>query len=112
MVLGTRIGGTYPVSSAVSGLASSRPFRSPRFYGQFRVTGITRDSAGAALGNCTVKLFQSSTDIEVVETTSDGSGNFTCSLGNNAGYFYLVAYKPGAPDVAGTSVNTLVADPA
>jgi hypothetical protein len=84
-------------------------FRSPKFYGSFSITGITRDSTGATLGTCSVHLFESATDIEVAETMSDGSGNFTFVLGNNAGFFYIVAYKPGSPDVAGTTVNTLVA---
>jgi hypothetical protein len=84
-------------------------FQSPKFYGSFSITGVTRDSAGAALGTCIVHLFETPTDIEVAQTTSDGSGNFTFTIGNNAGYFYIVAYKAGAPDVAGTSINTLIA---
>ena len=85
----------------------ARRFVSPKFYGQFSLSGVTRDSTGAALGNCDVRLFQTGTDIEVAQTTSDGAGNFSFSLGNNAGYFYLVCYKVGSPDVSGTSVNTL-----
>lgn len=72
-----------------------------------RITGITKDSTGAALGGCTVDLFTTVDDRQVGTTTSDGSGNYTleCSL---AGPFYLVAYKPGAPDVSGTTLNTVV----
>ena len=33
----------------------------------------------------------------------------TFSIGSNAGFFYIVAYLVGSPDVAGTTVNTLVA---
>ena len=80
-----------------------------RFKGSFSITGVTRDSTGSALGSCTVDLFQTGGDIFVGSTTSDGSGNFTIVTPNNAGTFYLVAYKAGSPDVAGTSVNTLVA---
>jgi hypothetical protein len=97
------IGGVFPVSAK----QTVRPFRSPKFYGAFSLAGVTRDSTGTPLGTCTVKLFEAATDIEVGQTTSDGAGAFTFRLGNNAGYFYLVAYKPGSPDVAGTSVNTL-----
>lgn len=103
MALRKRIGGVFPVSSQ----SRTWPFRSPKFYGAFSLSGITRDSTGAVLGGCDVHLFQTGTDIEVGQTTSDGSGNFSFSLGNNAGYFYLVAYKTGSPDVAGTSINTL-----
>lgn len=80
-----------------------------KFRGSFSITGVTRDSAGAALGSCVVDLFQTGGDIFIATTTSDGSGNFTLATPNNAGTFYLVAYKPGSPDVAGTTVNTLTA---
>jgi hypothetical protein len=70
---------------------------------------VTKDSTGAPLANCTVHLFESATDIKLGETISDGSGTFTFSIGQNAGFFYIIAYKPGGPDVAGTTVNTLTA---
>jgi hypothetical protein len=56
-----------------------------------------------------VDLFRTGGDIFVNTTTSDGSGNFTIVTPNNSGTFYLVAYKAGSPDVAGTTVNTLTA---
>jgi hypothetical protein len=84
-------------------------FISPKFYGSFIISGVTRDSVGTPLGNCAVHLFESATDIEVSEVVSDGSGNFTFNIGNNAGFFYIVAYKAGSPDVSGTTLNTLVA---
>ena len=84
-------------------------FRSRKFSGRFAVAGVTRDSTGAPLGGCTVHLFESATDAEVAETTSDGSGNYLFSIGQNAGFFYVVAYKVGSPDLAGTTVNTITA---
>jgi hypothetical protein len=84
-------------------------FRTTKFSGSFTLSGVTKDSTGAPLGNCMVRLFESATNTELGETTSDGSGAFTFSLGQNSGFFYLVAYKPGSPDVAGTTVNTLTA---
>ena len=85
-------------------------FRSPPlFTGTFAITGVTKDSTGVALGNCVVQLFRTGDDVLVQETSSDGSGNYTCNPPNNAGYFYIVAYKAGSPDVAGTTVNTLAA---
>lgn len=83
--------------------------RSQQFLGSFSIAGVTRNSAGVALGNCAVHLFQTGSDRELDETVSDGSGNFSFVIGFNSGNFYLVAYKPGSPDVAGTSINTLVA---
>lgn len=70
------------------------------------ITGVSRDSGGSAIGSVSLSLFVTSTNMLVAQTTSDASGNF--SFGNpGTGPFYIVAYKVGAPDVAGTTVNTL-----
>jgi hypothetical protein len=92
----------------VSGQSQQRAFVSPRFYGLFTISGRTLDSAGAPLGNCIVHLFQYGTDIETDQTTSDGSGNYSFSIGNNAGYWYVTGTKTG-PALAGISIDTLVA---
>jgi hypothetical protein len=84
-------------------------FRSQRFYGTFSVTGVTKDKNGAVLGDCVVHLFDAATDVRVAEILSDGSGNFVFVLGSNVGLFYIVAYKDGAPDLAGTTINELIA---
>jgi hypothetical protein len=82
------------------------PFRSPPLSMQaYAITGVTRDSTGAPLGGVTVDLFTTADDVKVATTVSDGAGNFQFPA--TAGPYYLVAYKPGAPDVAGTSTNTL-----
>ena len=72
----------------------------------FALTGISRDSAGVALGNCVIELFQTGGDIITQTTMSDAGGNFSFS-NPSTGPFYLNAYKVGSPDVAGTTVNTL-----
>lgn len=83
-------------------------FRSKKFVGNFGVSGVTKDSTGAVLGNCTVKLFQTADDVMVAQTVSDASGNYTVMLGYSSFlFYYLVVYKAGSPDVAGTTVNTL-----
>lgn len=70
------------------------------------ISGVTRDSTGAALASCNVDLFNTATDIRMDATTSDGSGAY--SFGANwYDQYYAVAYKTGSPDVAGTTVNTL-----
>jgi len=83
-------------------------FKSPQFStSSLYITGVTRNSAGAALGGVTVDMFVSATDMFVTTTVSDGSGNYSIQV-LVSGPFYLVAYKAGSPDVAGTTVNTLV----
>jgi hypothetical protein len=85
------------------------PFRSVPFSSQNDfITGVTRDSTNAVLAGCTVDLFRTLTDERVAVTVSDQSGNYSFE-NPGSGPFYLVAYKAGAPDVAGTTVNTITA---
>lgn len=89
------------------GQIGTRIYEAPPGFANYAITGVTRDSGGAALAGCTVDLFITSNDTLKYTTVSDAGGNF--SFDNpGTGPFYLVAYKPGAPDVAGTTVNTLV----
>ena len=74
--------------------------------GQKRIVGITRDSAGAVLGNCIVQGFLAAGDVFVMEVASDTGGYFTF-VTPYTGQHYLVAYKAGSPDVTGATVNTL-----
>lgn len=73
----------------------------------WRLTGVSRDSAGAQLGFCTVKVFQTANDEKVAEVVSDATGNWSVEM-LRQGPFYLVEYLIGSPDRAGTSLNTLV----
>lgn len=72
------------------------------------ITGVTKDSTGAILGNAVVDLFKTGADNNLEEVVSDAStGAYSVSsvgLGQN---YYVRAYKAGAPDVAGTSRNDL-----
>lgn len=70
-------------------------------------SGISRDSTGVVLGNCTVLLFRTSDNVLMAQTTSDALGAWTIDVMLVGGPFFLVEYKAGAPDVAGTSLNTL-----
>ena len=73
----------------------------------FRVSGVTRTSAGISLAGCRVELFLTGSDTPQQTVISDASGNYNF-WSPGTGPFYIVAYKAGAPDVAGTSVNTLL----
>jgi len=76
---------------------------------RFRLlSGITRDSTGAALGNVTVQVFETATDRYITEVISDANGVYVIPVGIGTGPYYLVAYIAGAPDRGGTTVNTLV----
>lgn len=75
---------------------------------QKRITGITRDSTGVALGSCVVQGFVTATEVYVGKVTSDGSGYFELPTPFPSTAHYLVAYRAGSPDIAGTTVNTLI----
>jgi hypothetical protein len=78
---------------------------------RWQITGVTRDNAGATLGNCRVVMLEVSriavgeTPV-VAETISDGSGNYTIEVALNTAH-QGIAYKDGSPDVAGISIDTL-----
>lgn len=80
----------------------------PGSFSFYRLTGVSRDSTGAVLGGCTVKVFMTLNDTKVYETVSDGSGNWSIDVSPNPGPFYYVEYLIGSPDRAGTSINTNV----
>ena len=82
----------------------------PVLEGPMTIRGVTKDSTGAALGNCTVHLFRSADDSKSAEGVSDASGNYRLDASDRLTH-YAVAYKAGSPDVAGTTVNTLTGSP-
>lgn len=75
------------------------------------IAGVTRDSAGAALGNCAVIAFETGRLTKdgtpvVAQTISDGSGNYSVDVPMNTLY-ELTAYLVGSPDRAGVTINTV-----
>lgn len=75
----------------------------------FRISGTTKDSTGASLGNCVVDWFNTADDVKLGTTTSDANGFYEFrTAGQPPNAYYVVAYKAGGSDLAGTTVNTLV----
>lgn len=72
------------------------------------IYGVTKDSTGAALGNCSVALYRTLDDYLFERVTSDASGNYSFSAIGLSEQYYVVAYKAGVPDVSGVTVNTLI----
>lgn len=71
------------------------------------VMGRCVDSSDVAVPNAVVQIFRTSTDEFQRETTADQSGYYEAGTDKVGEGHYLVAYKAGSPDVAGTTVNTL-----
>ena len=98
-----------PLGGIGTYIANAPFLNGPKHYGTFTMAGVTRDSAGAALASCVVDLFEAGSDIWQQQTTSDGSGNFSFTIGGNSANYFLRAYKVGSPDLAGTSTDKLTA---
>lgn len=72
------------------------------------LNGVTRDSSGAILGGCTVKIYKTSDHTYVATTTSNAStGAYSFSGLTDGASYYIVSWKSGAPDVFGTTDDTL-----
>jgi hypothetical protein len=96
-----------PFSEQRSEPAVIRPLKLPAR--QAEISGVTLDSTSTPLGSCVVHLYLTATDEQLGTTTSNastGAFNFTVARYSPRTH-YIVAYKPGSPDVAGTTVNTL-----
>ena len=64
------------------------------------LAGHTVDRTGAALGGVTVELFIPGINLLMGTTVSDGSGNFSFSVGLGQ-VWQLEGYLAGSPDLAG-----------
>ena len=83
-------------------------YRMPQPATFFAISGITKSSAGAVLGNCSLELFETATNRFMEAAVSNGDGVYFFKSPLRTKNYYVVAYKAGSPDVAGTTVNTLV----
>lgn len=73
------------------------------------IIGQCKDADGNGVSGATVQGFRTSDDAFVGETTADSSGFYMLGTPNlTATAHYLVAYRTGSPDIAGTTVNTLL----
>jgi hypothetical protein len=72
------------------------------------IAGVTRDANSNPLAGVTVFLFLTSNNTLVASTVSNSSGNYIFS-NPGSGPFYIVAYLSNSPSVAGTTLDTLVA---
>ena len=75
--------------------------------GRFVFNGFSRDASGGVIAGVTVKCMLTATDTKQSEAVSDGNGLFVVSTAEAGGH-YLIFYKTGTPDIAGTTVNTLL----
>lgn len=75
--------------------------------GRLGFNGFSRDASGGVIAGVTVKCMLTATDTKQSEAVSDVNGLFVVSTAEAGGH-YLIFYKTGTPDIAGTTVNTLL----
>lgn len=101
-----------PIVFAITALRNRTPLRLqgalPLPATKYSISGVTKDSTGAVIAGCNVSLFRTIDNLFMEMVTSDASGNFSFFTVGLAEQYYVVAYKAGSPDVAGTTANTLV----
>lgn len=72
------------------------------------IRGQCKDSDGSPVSGAVVQCFLTGTDAIVSETTSQTDGTYEAPTPYPGTQHYLVAYRSGSPDIAGTTVNTLI----
>lgn len=112
---GCRVSGGDLEGYAITGdLSESDPFEPFSCDGEGTQTvkfikGTCLDSVGAPIANAIVQGFRTADEVFVGQVTAAEDGTYVLGTENGASVaHYLVAYKAGAPDVAGTTVNTLL----
>lgn len=82
------------------------PGRSPRY----TISGITRDALGQPLAGCTVEIYEAGSGLLRGNGVSGADGTYSLDVtGPDTGLtFYVAAFLPGASEVAGITVDTLV----
>ena len=71
------------------------------------IMGRCKDQAGNGVSGATVQGFVTATDVLERETTANSDGYYELGTQWAGTQHYLVAYRAGSPDIAGTTVNTL-----
>lgn len=74
------------------------------------IKGVCVDSVDAVVANAIVQCFRTTDDVFTHQVTAGEDGTYTVATFDQTGavQHYLVAYKAGSPDIAGTTVNTLL----
>ena len=109
MMSGDLSGGYAQAGQDASGAGRWSPWqRSVRGNGATKfIMGQCKDGSDVGVSGATVQGFLTATDTYVGETTADSLGNYELGTRYPGAQHYLVAYRTGSPDIAGTTVNTL-----
>lgn len=103
--------GGAPVGNSLSNTDLFEPFSCDGEGTQSKnfLRGTCKDSGGTAVANAIVQAFVTATDAFAGEVAGNTDGTYTLGVEQaKTTPHYLVAYKAGSPDIAGTTVNTLL----
>lgn len=115
---GCRIG--YGSPSGSDGVTTNRDLSTPDLFEPYScdgegtqsknfLRGLCKDSTDTIVAGATVQAFVTATDAYAGEGVSLSDGTYYVGVEQSKGTpHYLVAYKAGSPDIAGTTVNTLL----
>lgn len=73
--------------------------------GRLGFVGYTRDQFGSVLGNCTVRLYRTSTEEQVCKVTSDANGLYFATTPYSDGHFLVIHNSGGT--LAGATKDSL-----
>lgn len=73
----------------------------------YRFQGQCKDAGGNPVPGAVVQGFRTVDDLYVGQAICDDGGYYDLGTPFTTDAHYLVAYKPGSPDIAGTTINTL-----
>lgn len=107
---GTINGDEVPASGGISSRDLFEPYSmdGDGCQGRNFLRGTCKDSGGTAVANAIVQGFRTSDDLYLGEVQGNNDGTYVLGVEQlKAVTCYLVAYKAGSPDIAGTTVNTL-----
>jgi hypothetical protein len=97
-----------PLSALQDAVAPSARQQAVSAQQNFTMFGVTYDQTGAPLGNCAVDLFVTATKVLAASTVSDPTTGAYLLYVSPAFTYKMDGYLVGSPDVAGTTLNTLV----
>lgn len=72
----------------------------------YRIIGLAKDQYGNVKSGCRARLFRTSDDMLIAETTTKGDGEYAFGVSDNTTQYYVVIFQ-ASPPLAGISVRTL-----
>lgn len=74
---------------------------------RWQMFGQCLDQSSNVVANATVTMYDQTLGVQIDQQNSDNGGNYKVGSPYGSGRGFVVAYKPGSPDIAGTSQDNL-----